>query len=482
MAADIGQELAEQILKRFNEKYKKAQLFGSPISETLEKLKTGEATFRDADMYAVEVGTMLSDSMIEVLKLEDMPNETLYYNIARKTIEPSLQKGYNLISNVASAIQDDYNRKIGIGMKAAVPEFNTYRSDNIIEGAVKAKTQESLNASVKEPVETFCRSVVDDTKKKNAEIHAKAGLDVKVSRTYDRVGLRRGTKHAEVCDFCDKRKGTDVPYKKALSMGMFQRHNGCGCLIEYTSKKGEKTYSTSKNDGFKLSKEEAEQAKNRTIKNLEEKNGINLQQKEIQLIDINRKKKTSILMDCEQEELEYRQVKKLRHKLGEQTIIEKVGKLDDTPGSCASVALAYAGNKAGYDVLDFRGGKSLDYFCKRETLVKFAEMAGGDSCVIMEYDDLNAVKQLLSKAKEGKEYILASGRHASIIKKGFDRTEFLELQYPEENYFKEYSDEELVDRFGLKKHTIKVKNVLVDCSALYRRGEFRTILGYLNTR
>lgn len=246
MAADIGLELYEQIKKVFEEKYEKAQLFGNPISDTLKKLETGEATFRDADMYAVEVGTMLSDSMVEVLKLEELPNETMYYNIAKKTIEPSLQTGYNLVSNVASAIQDDYNRKIGIGLKAAVPEYDTYRSDNIIEGAVKAKTQESLNAALQEPVGTFTRAVVDNTKKKNAEIHSKAGLEVKVTRIYDHVGLRRRTKHAEACSWCKERCGTDVSYKKAYAMGMFQRHNGCGCLIEYTSAKGEKTYSNSK--------------------------------------------------------------------------------------------------------------------------------------------------------------------------------------------------------------------------------------------
>ena len=72
MAVDIAPELYERIQRRFQEKYDKAMLYDPPISDMRRKLEAGEATFQDADIYAVEVGSMLSDSMLEVLQLEEM--------------------------------------------------------------------------------------------------------------------------------------------------------------------------------------------------------------------------------------------------------------------------------------------------------------------------------------------------------------------------------------------------------------------------
>lgn len=269
MAADIGQELSEQILKNFNEKYKKAKLFGSPISETLEKIKKGDATFRDADMYSVEVGTMMSEAITETVVFDDLPNKTMYYNIAKKIIEPLLQEEYNLISNVAATIQDDYNRKIGIGMKAAKPEFNKKRCGKVIKKVVKSNSQESFNAFIIEPVKTFAWTVVDDTKRENAEIHHKAGLKVTVTREYDHVGLHRRTKYAKVCSWCKEREDSNVPYEKAYAKGMFQRHDGCGCIIEYTSAKGEKTISTGKYTGW--SEEKPKQREQKALDNAKKK-------------------------------------------------------------------------------------------------------------------------------------------------------------------------------------------------------------------
>ena len=250
MAADIGPELYDQILKKFNERYEKAQLFGEPVADVLARIKSGDATFRDADLYAVEVGSMISDSMKEVLKLDALPDKTLYYNIAKKTIEPALREEHRLVSDVARAVQDIYYDDLGIGLKAAAPEFNQKRSDTVVDNACQASTQEKLDASIDQPVKTFARAINDDAKKKNAGIQSKAGLQVTVTRIYDKVGLRRGTKHSERCSWCLERCDEDVPYDEALARGMFQRHDGCGCIIEYTSKKGERTVSTSKYGGF----------------------------------------------------------------------------------------------------------------------------------------------------------------------------------------------------------------------------------------
>lgn len=172
--AGLGAELSQQIIDAFTKKYDRATLYGSPISDVLKKIKTGKATFRDADSYAVEVGSMMADSMKEVLNLETLPDKKLYYDLARQVIDPSLQKSYGLVSNTAMAIQDDINHTIGVGFKAIAPEFNTYKSNEVIQAAVKATTQQSLDSVLTNRVINFAQSVADETKK------AKCGCTRKV--------------------------------------------------------------------------------------------------------------------------------------------------------------------------------------------------------------------------------------------------------------------------------------------------------------
>ena len=245
-AKDISEELYSNIKKSFDAKYEKAELLGEPLHDVLDRIQNGTATFRDADMFAVEVGSMMSDSLKEHMILDEMPNSTLYRNIAQKTIGTGLKDTYGLVSNIASVIQEEMNNAVGIGIKAVKPKLEVDRVDSIVDRAVEAKSQEELDNVLTEPVETFSRQIVDDTQKANARLHDRAGLEVKVEREYDGVGLHDGT---DVCDWCVQRAGTWT-YDKAMAAGVFERHEGCGCIIDYSSKKGERTRSSGKFSGF----------------------------------------------------------------------------------------------------------------------------------------------------------------------------------------------------------------------------------------
>lgn len=239
---DIAPGLYEKIMEAFQKRYSKATIFGEPIQNIEATLRTREALFRDADIYAVEVGTMLSEAMKEVLVLDELPNKTLYYNIAEKTIGKSLQESYRLVSSVAGVIQEEINGRAGIGMKPVKPEMNMAAIEKIIDRAAHADTQEKLDSALTEPVNTYPRTVVDDTIKANAKVQSEAGLEVKVERKYDGVGVHN---RKDPCEWCLARQGSWT-YPDAMEAGVFERHDGCGCIIDYTSKKGERSRSTDK--------------------------------------------------------------------------------------------------------------------------------------------------------------------------------------------------------------------------------------------
>ena len=244
--ADIAPELYEKIKEIFDRKYAQAQILGESLGDIMGRINDGTATFRDADMFAVEVGAMMADAMKQVLVLEDLPGGQLYRNIAQRTIGEGLKDTYGIMSNVVATIQEEMNGRNGIGLKAVKPKLETERVDKIVEKAAAARTQESLDATLTESVPTFARQVVDDSQKANARLHNKAGLSVKVEREYDGVGLHDGE---DACQWCLDRAGTWT-YEQAMANGVFERHEGCGCIIEYTSRKGERTVSTGKYSGW----------------------------------------------------------------------------------------------------------------------------------------------------------------------------------------------------------------------------------------
>lgn len=182
-----------------------------------------------------------------------------------------------------------------------------------------------------------------------------------------------------------------------------------------------------------------------------------------------------------------RPVTQLPTQLSEDEIINRLGGGDMTNGSCSSLAFAYAGNKGQMDVLDFRGGDSQKIFAKNSTIREIASFQGVDSKIVVDTNDFRATNDLLKTAQTGKEYYLAVGSHAAIIRKTGSGFEYLELQSATSNGFKPLTSNVLKQRFGCRRshssygYKLQVSNVLIDVDSLNQSSEFQDLLGYINT-
>lgn len=179
-------------------------------------------------------------------------------------------------------------------------------------------------------------------------------------------------------------------------------------------------------------------------------------------------------------------VKKLDAPLTEDEIIARIGGGDLTKGSCSSLALTYAGNKAGYDVLDFRGGTSQAVFSRRSNITTLAQALNGT--VVKAGNDFTGASTLLENVVQGKEYYLATGGHAAIVRKTSSGLEFLELQSANHNGWNPLTKDALRYRFGCKtSHSsygqkYELTNVLIDIDNVKNsQTDFANLLGYLNT-
>lgn len=168
-------------------------------------------------------------------------------------------------------------------------------------------------------------------------------------------------------------------------------------------------------------------------------------------------------------------------------IVNRLAGGDMTKGSCASLSFAYAGNCAGFDVLDFRGGESLSRFSRTGFIVDIAQMEGVQSSVLKASNDIKAAGELLKGIEQGKDYILATGSHAAIVRKVEGGFEYLEMQSAKNSGWHSLDNDVLRWRFGCKRsHTfygqkLDLSNVLIDVDSLGKNAGFQEMLSYINT-
>ena len=188
---------------------------------------------------------------------------------------------------------------------------------------------------------------------------------------------------------------------------------------------------------------------------------------------------TSTLPNSGIQTVEY---KKWDHVPTQEEIIASIGGADQTSGSCASVSLAYAGNRAGYNVHDYRGGQSCSFFSTKTNTLQLCNLPEVSGKVIVSAQEIKTANQLLATMEEGKEYWLGIGRHASIVRVNGGVYQYLELQSASSNGWKDLDDYVLRYRFGcVKKRSFAMPARLMDIEKLGQSDDFIEALKYINT-
>lgn len=182
----------------------------------------------------------------------------------------------------------------------------------------------------------------------------------------------------------------------------------------------------------------------------------------------------------------YNPVTKRDTPLSESEIIKLIGGGDKTNGSCASVALCYAGQKGGLNVLDFRGGASQDFFSDEYTVMKLFELPIKGIKETAK-SSLTVGNKLLKKVETGKEYYLGVAKHAAIVRKTEDgQLQYLELQTLYDNGWKNFDGNPrhtLATRFGASDRGggVTHEGVLLEVESMAASQEVAELLGYINT-
>ena len=218
MATDIVPELLEVIERDFNTFLQQ----NKEIERIRQAIEEGSATYKQAYEYAEQVGEALANSFEKNISSEVLPDGHMYFNIAERILNPTLERNHILVADVSVEIQEILNRKAGLGLKGISPELNRNRIKSIIERVVHEEVFDDVKWMLVAPVVNFTQSVVDDTIQANADFQYRTGL-------YPRI--IRYTQGSETCEWCRNLAGVykypDVPDD------VYKRHDRCDCVVEY---------------------------------------------------------------------------------------------------------------------------------------------------------------------------------------------------------------------------------------------------------
>lgn len=221
---DIAPELLEKLKRAFSEKFNN----NKKIGKILSTIREGNPTYAEINDLSIEVGDILAEVFQENLSSDILPDGRMYYNIAKRTIEPMMINNYDIVTDNAVIVQETLNRQAGMGIKAQVPPINQSRIDGIINRLDEEELFDDIKWILDEPIKNFTQAIVDDAVKKNTEFHEGLGLVPSVTRIVQ----------GDCCDWCREVAGTyrypDIPDD------VYRRHRFCRCTVEYDPGDGKK--------------------------------------------------------------------------------------------------------------------------------------------------------------------------------------------------------------------------------------------------
>ena len=125
---------------------------------------------------------MQSDALLDVLTPDVLPDGKLYYNIAERTVRPTIEQAHELFSEAAAQIQKQLNENAGIGLQPVALKLDEERVRGIIDKISDAPLFEDVRWVLNEPIRVLVQSFADEFVKANAEFQADAGLSPTITR------------------------------------------------------------------------------------------------------------------------------------------------------------------------------------------------------------------------------------------------------------------------------------------------------------
>lgn len=111
MNDDVLPGLLKEVQDKFEQEFGKSET----ISNAFAQLKAKKVTYKTANDFAIEVGEILSKALTGSISADKLPDGKMYYNIAKRLLEPVLKRNHELVADYSVKTQTILNEKAKIG-------------------------------------------------------------------------------------------------------------------------------------------------------------------------------------------------------------------------------------------------------------------------------------------------------------------------------------------------------------------------------
>lgn len=116
---DIVPALYEKIHKEFIAEQRR----NGDIRTFTRKMKDETALPSDVSEYSGNLGKCASVALAKYLIPEELPDQTLYWNIAYRTVRPLLMEVFDMVMDAAEKVQKRVDKAAGISLNSVRPAF-----------------------------------------------------------------------------------------------------------------------------------------------------------------------------------------------------------------------------------------------------------------------------------------------------------------------------------------------------------------------
>lgn len=206
------------------EKEFKAAVDGDPKCQKLWKtIREGKGNYKTANKLAQQIGKDLGKTLVKHAPYEDI-NEWDLIDLLPK----SLGLDHQMVADACREVQDNMNKKAGLGIKFQEPKFDMDRVTGLIKELEDHPVFTDIEKSFMDQLVNFSENVVDESIRDNAAIMAKSGIRTMVIRQAE----------FKACEWCQEVAGSyDYNDVKDKGNDVWRRHENCHCTIDYITEK-----------------------------------------------------------------------------------------------------------------------------------------------------------------------------------------------------------------------------------------------------
>ena len=200
----------------------------SKLEKYQNLLKNNNASYKEADDYAVALGEITKAAFDNNVNSAVLPNGRMYYNIANSIIPKVLQSKFTDINKYCQEVQKLFNDNKGLTFNPVNVNINNDRLKGLIQSIADAENYDKVSKQFTESLINYGQAVVTDNIKANADFQYKTGKVLPVIR---RIST------GKCCKWCTSLVGT-YKYTPDMDTAVFRRHANCRCLVEYDNGTG----------------------------------------------------------------------------------------------------------------------------------------------------------------------------------------------------------------------------------------------------